>query len=191
MIPRREAALACILVLTISGCAKSREPVEAGFPDECMAVLSLFCISERMSAYSISIERKVQDIHATTYFIKANARDSGELLVLASVDSVMDETDTSAPADGCTLWGESIPDCEHWGRTLAYQTMMKGSPGAPHLNGVRQNIVAKKGVFKGEANVALPCQYLATGALRCAANLPHCEIEQDTVGCKVHVGNAR
>lgn len=74
---RPALVVACILVLALRACAKSPEPTDVGFPKACVAILASFCLSKEMSAYSITIERKVQDLHSDIYFVKANARDSG------------------------------------------------------------------------------------------------------------------
>lgn len=148
-----------------------------------MAILTPFCISEEMSAYPVSIERKAQGPHSVMYFIKANAPDSGELLLLATVEPVVGVARDDV-GEGCSLLDASIPNCEHWTRVLVYEQTYPGWRGAPMLRGIRQHVVARKGAFGGEPNVALPCQLLATGVLRCAADLPACDIEQGAVGCK-------
>lgn len=177
-------ALAGMLILTLSACGRSPESIDLGSTDVCMAILRPFCISEEMSAYSISIERTVQDLHSSMYFIKANASDSGELLLVATIEPLT-EAPTDDVAEGCSLLKESIPDCEHWSRVLAYEYTPPGWPGPPMIRGIRQHVVARKGAFSDEPNVALPCQLLATGALRCAANLPACDIEEGANGCKL------
>lgn len=182
---RPALVVASILVLALCACARSPGPADdVGFPSACMAILIPFCISEDMSAYSISIERKVQEMHSSLYFIKVNARDSGELLLLATIEPVTDIV-ADEVAQGCSLFDASIADCEHWSRVLVYEHTPPGWRGAPMLRGIRQRVVARKGVFGGEPNIALPCQLLETGALRCAANLPRCEIDQGEFGCKV------
>jgi hypothetical protein len=148
-----------------------------------MAILSLFCISEEMSGYSVAVERKIQDIHGTVYLIKASDPQSGELIVAAVVRSV----EGPAPAgqeDRCSLFEVRIPDCEYRSSTLAYEQLLRGEDREPRSRGVRQDIVFKKGTLGAATNVVLPCQIATTGALRCGASLPRCEIEPGSAGCR-------
>lgn len=186
---RAACVVSCLLMLALCGCARSPEPTdEVGFPHACMAILIPFCITENLSAYSISIERNVEAPHYSLYFIKANARDTGELVLLATIEPMTDDAANDVADDvgrGCTLLETSIADCEHWSRVLVYEYTPPGWRGAPMHWGIRQRVVARKGVFGGEPNIALPCQLLETGALRCAANLPRCEIDKGEAGCKI------
>lgn len=170
--------------LPLSGCKPAQEETELGFPDACLAMLSLFCISNDMSRFAVTIDRCTYDLHSALCVIKAHDRNSGELVIVASVQSLHSDEQPSAgkPIEPCELSGTHIADCERRVSDLTYEWV---SPGGREVRrrGIRQEVIARRGVLNEMGNVALPCQVSARGVIRCGLSLPRCEIKEGTAGC--------